>query len=112
MLKQFFKDTPNSVFFWNGLVLLLFTILCSMGESVALGTMLVISIPALFRIIINLEDAKYDDSIKVIGYHYWVYLTPLTWILFIIAAIIALVFWLANKGANKVKQFNNWLNKK
>ena len=53
MVKQFFKNTPNSVFFWNGLALIAFIVLCCMGENVALGTMIVISIPALFMIIVN-----------------------------------------------------------
>ena len=112
MIKQFFKDTPNSVFFWNGLALAAFIILCCMGEDVAVGTMLVISIPALFMIISNLQDAKYDDSIKIIGYHYWVYLAPITWILLGIAIILFTIGWLVSKIIEQIKHFNNWLNKK
>ena len=112
MIKQFFKDTPNSVFFWNGLALVAFIILCCMGEDVALGTMLVVSIPALFMIISNLQDAKYDDSIKIIGYHYWVYLAPVTWILLGIAITLFTIGWLVSKVIEQIKQFNNWLNKK
>lgn len=112
MIKQFFKDTPNSVFFWNGLALIAFIILCCMGEDVALGTMLIISIPAFFMIIINLQDAKYDDSIKIIGYHYWAYLAPVTWILMVIAITLFIIGWLVSKVIEQIKQFNNWLNKK
>lgn len=112
MIKQFFKDTPNSVFFWNGLALIAFIILCCMGEDVALGTMLIISIPAFFMIIINLQDVKYDDSIKIIGYHYWAYLAPVTWILMVIAITLFIIGWLVSKVIEQIKQFNNWLNKK
>ena len=112
MIKQFFKDTPNSVFFWNGLALVAFILLCCMGEDVAVGTMLVISIPALFMIISNLQDAKYDDSIKIIGYHYWVYLAPVTWILLGIAITLFTVGWFVSKVIEQIKQFNNWLNKR
>jgi hypothetical protein len=112
MIKQFFKDTPNSVLFWNGLGLLAFIILCSMGEQVALVTMLILSIPALFMIVINLEDAKYDDSVEIIGYHYWAYLAPITWVLLILAIVVFSISWLVSKVIKKVKQFNNWLNKK
>lgn len=112
MVKQFFKDTPNSVLFWNGLALISFIILCCMGENVALGTMLAISIPAFFMIIINLQDAKYDNSIKIIGYHYWAYLAPITWILMVIGIILFVIVWLVIKAVEQVKLFNNWLNKK
>lgn len=112
MIKQFFRDTPNSIFFWNGLALLAFIILCCMGEGVALGTMLVISIPALFTIMSNLQDARYDDSIKIIGYHYWVYLAPATWILLGIGITVFIVGQLVLKVIERIKQFNNWLNKK
>jgi hypothetical protein len=109
MIKQFFKDTQNSVFFWNGLALLAFIILCCMGEDVALGTMLLINIPAIFMIVSNWEDA---DRNKVIGYHWWAYLAPVTWILTVIAIGLGGLIWLGFTGVDKVEQFNNWLNKK
>jgi len=112
MIKQFFKDTPNSVFFWNGLAVLAFSILCSMGEQVALPTMLLISIPAVFIIINNWEDSKYDDNGKIIGYQYWVYLAPITWAIIVIGIVIGGVVWIVDKGSEYVGQFNNWLNQK
>ena len=112
MIKQFFKDTPNSVFFWNGLALLAFIILCCMGEDVALGTMLLISIPAVFMIVINWEDSKYDDNVKVIGYHWWAYLSPITWAILLIGAVLVGIVWIVLKGSEYAGQFNNWLNKK
>lgn len=83
-----------------------------MGEQVALGTMLVISIPAFFMIISNFQDYEYDDSIKIIGYHYWVYLAPVTWILLGIAITLFTIGWLVSKVIEQIKQFNNWLNQK
>ena len=88
MIKQFFKDTPNSVFFWNGLALLTFIILCSMGEQVVLSTMCLISIPAVFMIVINWEDSKYDDNVKIVGYHWWAYLAPVTWVLIVVGLVL------------------------
>ena len=112
MIKQFFKDTPRSVFFWNGLVLLAFIILCFMGQVVVFGTMFLISIPALFLILINFEDSRYDDSKKIIGYHYWVYLSPVTWILIAAGFILGGLFWVGFKIAQAVRKFNKYLNKK
>lgn len=111
MIKQFFKDTPNSVFFWNGLALLVFIILCCMGKDVALDTMLLISIPAFFMVVLNWEDSRYHDN-KIIGYQYWAYLAPVTWILIGIGIILGVVVWIVLKGSEYAEQFNDWLNKK
>lgn len=111
MIRKFFKDTPNSVFFWNGLALLAFIILCCMGEDVALGTMLLISIPAFFMIFMNWEDSRYNDT-KIIGYHYWAYLAPITWVLIGIGLVLGGVVWIVLKGSEYAGNFNNWLNKK
>ena len=112
MIKQFFKDTPNSVFFWNGLALLTFIILCSMGEQVVLSTMCLISIPAVFMIVINWEDSKYDDNVKIVGYHWWAYLAPVTWVLIVVGLVLGGLIWIILKGSEYARQFNNWLNKK
>jgi len=112
MIKQFFKDTPNSVFFWNGLALLLFILLCSMGEQAALPTVLLINIPALFMVFINWEDSRYDESIKIVGYHWWAYLAPITWVLIAIGLILGGLFYIILQGYEYTKHFNNWLNKK
>lgn len=112
MIKQFFKATPNSVFFWNGLALIAFIVLCCMGENVALGTMIVISIPALFMIMVNLEDSRYDKNVKIIGYHYWAYLAPITWILMVIGIVLFVIVWVVMQAVEQVELFNNWLNKK
>ena len=112
MIKQFFKDIPNSVFFWNGLALLAFIILCCIGEGVALGTMFLISIPAFFMIVLNWEDLKYDDNVKIIGYHWWAYLAPVTWVIIVIGLILGGLVWIILKGSEYAGQFNDWLNKK
>ena len=112
MIKQFFKDTPNSVFFWNGLALLAFIILCFMGEQAVLSTMFLISIPAVFMIVINWEDSKYDDNVKIVGYHWWAYLAPVTWVLIVIGLVLGGLIWVILKGSEYARQFNNWLNKK
>ena len=111
MIKQFFKDTPNSVFFWNGLALLVFSILCSMGEQTALGTMFLVSIPEVFMIMINWEDRRYTDG-KIIGYHWWAYLAPGTWAIMLIVLVVGGIVWIVLKGSEYAGQFNNWLNKK
>lgn len=111
-MKQLSKNTPNSVLLWNGLALIAFIILCCIGEEVALGTMLTISIPAFFMIIINLQDARYDDGVSIIGNNYWAYLAPITWVLLVITIVIFTISWLLLKIVEQIKQFNNWLNKK
>jgi len=112
MVKQFCKDTPNSVWFWNILVVLVFILIWMLNKEISLVIYALINIPAFFMIFINLQDAKYDDSVKIIGYHYWVYLTPITWVLLAVAVVIFSISWLIVKVIEKVKQFNNWLNKK
>lgn len=112
MIKQFFKDTPNSVFFWNGLALLAFIILCSMGEDVALSTMLLISIPAFFMIIINFQEARYDETKRVIGYHWWAYLAPVTWVILLIGVVLVGIVHIIFKVSDYTESFNNWLNQK
>lgn len=83
-----------------------------MGENVALGTMIVISIPALFMIMVNLEDSRYDKNVKIIGYHYWAYLAPITWILMVIGIVLFVIVWVVMQAVEQVELFNNWLNKK
>lgn len=112
MFKKFFKDTPNSVFFWNGLALLAFIILCCIGEGAALGTMFLISIPAFFMIVLNWEDLKYDDNVKIIGYHWWAYLAPVTWVIIVIGLVLGGIAYIVLKGSEYAGQFNDWLNKK
>lgn len=112
MIRQFIKNTPNSVFFWNGLALVLFIILCSVGGDIALSVLVYINIPAFYLIIMNMEDSRYNDDKRVVGYHYWVYLAPITWILIAVALTIVLICQLVFKIGDKIKCFNNWLNKK
>lgn len=112
MIKQFFKDTPNSVFFWNGLALLAFIILCSMGEDVALGTITVLSFVSFWTIIINFGDSKYDKDKKVIGYNYWMYLSPVTWAIIVIGFTVGGIVHIIFKASDYTESFNNWLNQK
>jgi hypothetical protein len=82
-----------------------------MGEDVALGTMILISIPAFFMIFINWEDTRYTDG-KIIGYHWWAYLAPVTWALIVIGLGMGGIVYIVLKGSEYAEQFNNWLNKK
>jgi TRAP-type C4-dicarboxylate transport system permease large subunit len=83
-----------------------------MGEQIALVTLLLISIPAVFMITINWEDSKYDANIKVIGYHWWAYLSPITWAIIVIGLVLGGIVCIIFKGSEYAEQFNNWLNKK
>jgi hypothetical protein len=84
-----------------------------MGEQIALGTLFLISIPAGLMLIINWEDSKYDDTDgKIIGYNWWVFLAPVTWILISIGLVLGAIVYTVLKGSEYAEQFNNWLNKK
>jgi hypothetical protein len=112
MIKQFFKDTPNSVFFWNILAVLVFILIWALDEEVALGIYILINVPVVYFLFVRMSDIKHDKEAPVIGYQYWVWLVPITWVLVLIGLTLGGLFWVGFTGADKVKQFNNWLNKK
>lgn len=112
MIKQFFKDTPNSVFFWNILAVLVLALFYIVDKEVVYGIYLLINLPTAFFLFMRMSDTKYDKEAPIVGYHFWVWLVPITWVLMLIGLTLGGLFWVGFTGADKVKQFNNWLNKK
>jgi hypothetical protein len=112
MIKQFFKDTPNSVWFWNILAVLVFILIWALDEEVALGIYTLINLPVVFFLFMRMSDAKYDKETPIIAYQYWVWLVPITWVLVIVGLALGGLFWVGFTGADKIKEFNKWINKK
>jgi hypothetical protein len=112
MIKQFFKDTPNSVWFWNILAVLVFILIWALDEEVALGIYILINVPVVYFLFMRMSDAKYDKEAPVIGYHYWVWLVPITLILAITGLILGGLIHIGFTASDRIKEFNNWLNKK
>ena len=111
MVKQFFKDTPNSVWFWNILTVLIFLLIWVVNKEIALGIYIIINFPTAFLLMTRLTDAKYDDKTPIIGYHFWVWLVLITWIFLILILVVGGLLCIGPVGDKKIKQFNNWLNK-
>jgi hypothetical protein len=97
-LIESWNEIPNSIKFWNGLVLLLLIIvgivnmellyvLLSFGSLLTLGIM------------IDGDDSKH---------HLWMILMPITWLLIFLSLIIGLFYFFYLKV---IIPFNDWLNK-
>ena len=112
MIKQFFKDTPNSVWFWNILAVLVFIIIWALDEEVALGIYTLINLPVILFLFSRLQDAKYNPEAPVIGYHYWLWLVPITLILVVIGLVLGGLIHIGFTTSDRIKEFNKWLNKK
>ena len=104
MIKQFFKDTPNSVFFWNGVVV--FTIIGAFLWDIDKGyfSIVLLIIASLMLFMGSLGEGPDYNPIKN---HYWVFLSPLTWAIFVLAMMI----WTIVIVVVLVKKFNKFLNK-
>ena len=106
-LKVEFKricGLPNSVKFWNGLVLvgLIITGVLSLEIlSVVLGLMSV----AAGAFFLDAMDSGSDDYLDN---HLWLYFTPFAWGLLLIGLIIIGSYELYE---GTIVKFNNWLNK-
>jgi hypothetical protein len=102
-IKMNWKSTPNSVKFWNGLVLLgliisgVFTLDLLCAE---LGIMSILAL-ALFL------DGMSDDG-EHLDKHIWLWFTPLVWVFVCCGGLVYLGIKLYKSTISK---FNNWLDK-
>jgi hypothetical protein len=98
------KELPNSVKFWNGLVLL---------GLIIVGIIDVDILMIVWGIMSILAFAGFFDSLggdeKFIERNLWVWFTPLTWGVMLLGLLIMGCMKLKEKTIDK---FNNWLNKK
>jgi hypothetical protein len=102
-IKENWRKTPNSVKFWNGL-LLLGLIVVSIMSLELLTTMSVIM--SIFSIVVLLNGSG-DDG-KSLDKHIWMWFTPLVWFMVIIFGII---YGCMKFYENTISGFNNWLDK-
>jgi hypothetical protein len=101
-IKRNWKETPNSVKFWNSLILvgLIITGIISLEIlSVVLG------LTSLFAFVLWFDCL--DDEGKL-DKHLWVWFTPLVWCMVIIGIII---YGCIKLYENTISKFNDWLDK-
>lgn len=95
---------PNSVKFWNGLLLVSLIIVGVLDLKILSVILAIMSITALAVFL----DAMGSGSDDYLDNHLWLYFTPLAWGLLVIGLIIIGVYELY-KGT--IVKFNKWLNK-
>jgi uncharacterized BrkB/YihY/UPF0761 family membrane protein len=100
-IKRNWKETPNSVKFWNGLVLL-GLIIIGIIDLEALGAVLgLMSIATLAVLLRAIGDGDCLEN------HLWIWFTPLAWFML----IMVLILYGCHKFYEKIiMKFNNWLN--
>jgi hypothetical protein len=97
-LIESWNEIPNSIKFWNGLVLLLLIIVGIINMDILY---ILISLGSLLTLGIMIDG---DDS----KHHLWIILMPVTWLLIFLMLIGGLFFLLYLKV---ITPFNDWLNK-
>ena len=95
---------PNSVKFWNGLVLVGLIITGVLSLEILSVVLAIISIAALAMFI----DGMGSGTDDYLDNHLWIYFAPLSWGLFIVALIVIGV---GKFYERTIVKFNNWLNK-
>jgi hypothetical protein len=97
-LRGGWNEIPNSVKFWNGLVLL---ILIGVGiySMEVLGV--IWAFGSLLALAVLIEGVDTEE-------HLWMYFMPLMWFLFVLALVISLGVLIHHKT---VVPFNEWLDK-
>lgn len=96
-LRDSWNDIPNSVKFWNVLLLLILVVI-GIYSTELLGVVLVIGSLLAWAVIVdgfNIED------------HLWIWFTPFMWLISVIGLIIVLVMFISTKT---IEPFNDWLN--
>lgn len=103
-IKFAWNSTPNSVKFWNGLVLVGLIISGVFSLDLLYVEWGILSVFALALFI----DGMNDDG-KRLDKHIWIYFTPLSWGLLILGLIFMGCIVLYD---GTIVIFNNWLDKK
>jgi hypothetical protein len=102
-IKFAWNRIPNSVKFWNGLVLLgliISGIISSDLFYIEWGIM------SVFALALGLDVMSED---KNLDNHIWIYFTPLSWVILLVGLIIMGCISFYDRV---IVKFNNWLNKK
>jgi hypothetical protein len=106
-MKLFIRNTPNSVFFWNGIAILIFSILLAISEETRCVALLIIVIASAILLLGGLGEGPNHDPI---GYNYWMYLSPLVWAFMALAFLLYSLTWTIHKIVKRFSKFNQWLN--
>jgi hypothetical protein len=102
-IKENWRKTPNSVRFWNGLILLGLVITGIISLDLLSFVLVVMSIFTLALFINELgNDGKSLDK------HIWMWFTPLVWVLVCCGGLVYLGIKLYESTISK---FNDWLDK-
>ena len=101
-IKQDLNDIPNSVKFWNGLVLLGLVISGVIGLD-----LLVVELGIMSFFAFNLWLDSIGDERKI-NKHLWVWFTPLIWGMVI---FILIIYGCIELYENTISKFNDWLDK-
>ena len=96
-IKQDFNNTPNSVKFWNLLVLIGLILSGIFSIDLLMVELLIGSILTLALVINGNEDN-----------HIWMIFMPISWLAILFAGVIVLAELIHKKI---IKKFNNWLDK-
>ena len=98
IVREFWDETPNSVKFWNGLILLIL-----IGSGIysleALGVLMVFG--SLLTIALLAEGGNTNQNI-------WIFFMPISWFILLFGLVIATSLYINN---NVIVPFNKWLNK-
>jgi uncharacterized BrkB/YihY/UPF0761 family membrane protein len=103
-IKKNWKETPNSVKFWNGLVLLSLIVTGLLDLEILSVVLFIMSIAAFA---VFLDDLGQSDD--YLDNHIWIWFTPLSWGMLILVLIL-MGSYKFYKGT--IVKFNNWLNKR
>jgi hypothetical protein len=102
-IKKSWEETPNSVKFWNGLVLVGLIITGVLSLEVLV---IVLGILSLLAWIMWMGSIGGDED--KLDKHLWVWFTPIVWMMIIVGVII---YGCVKLYENSISKFNNWLDK-
>lgn len=101
-IKRNWKETPNSVKFWNGMILIGLVVSGMINFHLLLFELFVMS---LFAWVLWMGSIGEE---WIVNKHLWVWFTPVVWFMLILGLI---VYGCVILSDNTIAKFNNWLDK-
>jgi hypothetical protein len=101
-IKKSWGEIPNSVKFWNGLILLGLVISGVISIDLLLVELVIMSV---FAFAVFIDSIGEEDKLSK---HLWLWFTPLVWGSVIIGSII---YGCIKLYENTISKFNDWLDK-
>jgi hypothetical protein len=102
-IKNGWKTIPNSVKFWNGLLLVCLIITGVLDLEILSVVLAIMSVAALA---LFLDAMGHSDD--YFNNHIWLYFTPLAWGFI---TIVLIVYGIIKLYERTIVKFNEWLNK-